>query len=62
MRYNGTNKMRREVADMISLILSFAVLLVGFFTYGRLAEKMFGPDDRPTPAIAINETAWTACP
>ena len=40
---------------MISLILSFAVLLVGFFTYGKLTEKVFGPDDRPTPAIAIND-------
>lgn len=40
---------------MISLLLSLVVLLVGFAVYGRLAEKVFGPDDRQTPAIAIND-------
>ncbi len=39
---------------MISLILSFAVLLIGFAVYGRVTEKIFAPDDRGTPAIAIN--------
>ena len=40
---------------MVSLILSLIVLLVGFFTYGKLTEKVFAPDDRQTPAIAIND-------
>lgn len=40
---------------MISLMISLVVLLVGFAVYGRLVEKMFGPDDRQTPAIAIND-------
>ena len=40
---------------MISLLLSLVMLLVGFAVYGRLAEKVFGPDDRQTPAIAIND-------
>lgn len=40
---------------MISLFASFAVLLIGFFVYGRVAEKIFAPDDRQTPAIAIND-------
>ena len=40
---------------MISLILSLAVLLGGFAVYGRLTEKVFSPDDRKTPAIAIND-------
>ncbi len=40
---------------MISLLISFAVLLLGFFVYGRLTEKVFAPDDRQTPAIAIND-------
>ncbi len=35
---------------MISLILSFAVLLIGFFVYGRIIEMVFAPDDRETPA------------
>ena len=40
---------------MVSLILAFVVLLAGFAVYGRLVEKIFGPDDRQTPAIAIND-------
>ena len=40
---------------MISLILSLAVLLVGFFVYGSIVQKIFGPDDRKTPAIEIND-------
>ncbi len=40
---------------MISLILALVVLLVGFAVYGRLVERVFGPDDRQTPAIAIND-------
>lgn len=40
---------------MVSLILSLVVLLVGFAVYGRVAEKVFGPDDRQTPAVAIND-------
>ena len=35
---------------MISLVLSFAVLVVGYFLYGRVVERVFGPDDRKTPA------------
>ena len=40
---------------MISLIISLAVLLIGFLVYGRIVEKVFGPDDRQTPAVAIND-------
>ena len=40
---------------MISFIVALVVLLVGFFTYGKLTEKVFGPDDRQTPAISIND-------
>jgi len=31
------------------------VLVVGYLVYGRLTEKVFGPDDRRTPAVAIND-------
>lgn len=40
---------------MISLIASFAVLLIGYWTYGRLADKVFGPDDRKTVAFSMND-------
>lgn len=40
---------------MISLLISFVVLIIGFVVYGRFTEKIFSPDDRKTPAIAIND-------
>ncbi len=40
---------------MISLIISFAVLIVGFIVYSRVTEKVFAPDTRKTPAIAIHD-------
>lgn len=40
---------------MISLFISFLVLIIGYLIYGRIVEKVFSPDDRPTPAIAIND-------
>lgn len=40
---------------MISLFLSFAVLLIGYFVYGKITEKVFAPDERLTPAVAIHD-------
>ncbi len=40
---------------MITLMLSFVALLIGYFTYGKLVERTFGPDDRVTPANAMND-------
>ncbi|MBQ3278985.1 MAG: carbon starvation protein A [Clostridia bacterium] len=40
---------------MVSLLLSLGVLVLGYLVYGRLVEKIFGPDDRQTPAVAIND-------
>lgn len=37
---------------MITFLIAFAALILGYFTYGKLAERIFGPDDRETPAIA----------
>ena len=37
---------------MISLLISIAVLIAGYFIYGRFTEKIFSPDDRLTPAVA----------
>ena len=37
---------------MITFVLSLVALVCGYFLYGRFVEKVFGPDDRPTPAIA----------
>ncbi|MCR4583380.1 MAG: carbon starvation protein A [Prevotella sp.] len=37
---------------MISFSLSLVALVLGYLLYGRFVEKMFGPDDRETPAVA----------
>jgi len=36
---------------MISFFSCLAILIVGYFTYGKVVEKIFHPDDRLTPAI-----------
>ena len=40
---------------MISFLVALAVLVIGYVTYGHLTEKVFGPDDRKTPAVEIND-------
>jgi carbon starvation protein CstA len=37
---------------MISFILALLALVAGYFFYGRFVERVFGADDRPTPAIS----------
>lgn len=37
---------------MITFIISLAILILGYLFYGRFVERVFGPDDRVTPAIA----------
>ena len=40
---------------MLSFFLCLAILIIGYFTYGKVVEKTFGPDDRETPAVKIND-------
>lgn len=35
---------------MISFLASFAALILGYLLYGKVIERIFGPDDRPTPS------------
>ena len=37
---------------MISFVVSLVALVLGYLLYGRFVERVFGPDDRPTPAVA----------
>lgn len=37
---------------MITFTLSLVALVLGYFIYGRFVERVFNPDDRPTPAVA----------
>ena len=40
---------------MISFISAIVILMIGYFVYGRLTEKVFGPDDRKTPAVTMED-------
>ncbi len=40
---------------MISFLLCLALLICGYFTYGRFVDNIFAPDDRDTPAVTIND-------
>lgn len=37
---------------MLTFLCAVLLLLAGYFLYGRLAERAFRPDERPTPAVA----------
>lgn len=37
---------------MITFTLSLVALIVGYMLYGRMVERIFSPDGRPTPAIS----------
>ena len=46
---------RKEGVFMLSFIICLAILIIGYFTYGKVVENTFGPDDRETPAVRIND-------
>ena len=40
---------------MISFFVCLTILVIGYFTYGKVVEKLYGPDDRETPAVRMND-------
>jgi len=38
---------------MLLFLGGIAFLILGYFLYGKLVEKIFGPDDRETPAVKL---------
>ncbi|MBO4678834.1 MAG: carbon starvation protein A [Lachnospiraceae bacterium] len=40
---------------MLSFFICLAVLIGGYFLYGKFVTKVYGPDDRQTPAVRIND-------
>ena len=40
---------------MISFIVCLAIIICGYLTYGKVVDNTFAPDDRETPAVAIND-------
>ena len=48
-------EIKKEVSGMISFLLCLALLIIGYFVYGKIVDNTFGPDDRETPAVRIND-------
>ena len=40
---------------MISFFVCLAILIAGYFIYGGFVSKTFGPDDRETPAVTMED-------
>ena len=40
---------------MLLFLAGLAILIAGYFTYGRLVEKILAPDDREVPAVTLND-------
>ncbi len=40
---------------MITFVICLAILIGGYLFYGKAVERNFGPDDRETPAVKIND-------
>lgn len=40
---------------MLSFLICLALILASYFTYGKIVDNTFAPDDRETPAVAIND-------
>ena len=38
---------------MMTFVLSLIALIVGYLVYGRIVERVFAPDNRPTPAVSM---------
>ena len=40
---------------MVTFCISLVLLILGYLFYGKFVEKVFGPDNRITPALRIND-------
>lgn len=40
---------------MITFLISMVALILGYFIYGKVVDRVFGPDNRKTPAVRIND-------
>ena len=40
---------------MLLFLIGLVILIAGYFTYGRLVEKVLAPDDREVPAVTLND-------
>ena len=45
-RMGSAAEIKKEVSGMISFLLCLAILIGGYFVYGKIVDNTFGPDDR----------------
>lgn len=41
----------KQKEEMVSFLLSLVALVLGYLFYGKFVAHVFGPNDRPTPAV-----------
>lgn len=51
----GKENYLKEVSIMASFFICLAILIGGYFIYGKIVDNTFAPDDRETPAVRIND-------
>ena len=40
---------------MTAFLIALAALVIGYAVYGKFVDTVFGPTDRPTPAVRLND-------
>ena len=40
---------------MVTFLVALLTLIVGYFIYGKFVDSVFGPTDKPTPAVVHND-------
>ena len=40
---------------MTAFLIALAALVIGYAVYGKIVDTVFGPTDRPTPAVRLND-------
>jgi len=54
--FNCTENSNKGDEAMITFLVSIVLLIVGYFTYGKYVEKVFGHNEsRPTPAYVNSD-------
>ena len=49
-------EIKKEVSGMISFLLCLAILIGGYFVYGKIVDNTFGPDDRDRKSTRLNSS------
>ncbi len=45
----------QEGGFMTAFLIALAALIIGYAVYGKIVDSVFGPTDKPTPAVRLND-------